>query len=56
MSDSKPGTGSSKTESPNTEEPVKELTSDELESVAGGLLPAVQDLGRFKSDYTPQKK
>ncbi len=55
MSDSKPRKDSSNIEDPTTEEPLQELTADELDTVAGGLRPAVPDFGRFKSDYTPQR-
>ena len=38
------------TDSPTSEEPGKELDADQLENVAGGLLPAV-DVGRFKLEH-----
>jgi hypothetical protein len=47
MSDSTKGIDSSKQENPKTDESGKELDADELESVAGGLLPAV-DIGADK--------
>ena len=50
MSDQKKPTDSSSTESTATEEPGKELDADQLENVAGGLLPAV-DVGRFKLEH-----
>ena len=47
MSDQKKPTDSGSTESTATEEPGKELDADQLENVAGGLLPAVRE-GIFK--------
>jgi hypothetical protein len=41
MSDSNKGKDSSKTEKPDAGESDKELNAEDLESVAGGLLPAV---------------
>jgi hypothetical protein len=41
MSDAKKGKDSSKTEKPDVDESGKELTAEDLENVAGGLLPAV---------------
>ena len=58
MSDQKKPTDSGSTESAATEEPGKELDADQLENVAGGLLPARRGLSMAKVDleWDPIKK
>jgi len=50
MSDQKKPPETSSTENTATEEPGKELDADQLENVAGGLLPAVSE-GTFKFQH-----
>jgi hypothetical protein len=52
MSDQKKPTDSGSTESAATEEPGKELDADQLENVAGGLLPAVS-VGVIQHKWAP---
>ncbi len=58
MSDEKKPTDSSSTESAATEEPGKELDAEQLENVAGGLLPARGGLPMAKValEWDPIKK
>ena len=54
MSDEKKPTDSGSTESAATEEPGKELDADQLENVAGGLQPAInQGIFKFQQKWAP---
>ena len=57
MSDQKKPTDSSSTESAATEEAGKELDADQLENVAGGLLPASDgQRAKVQLEWPPIKK